>query len=212
MGDSPALRAAIDLLHLPSEVHRIREEPLPGGIPLLLRVAAGEDKALARAMELTNRPEDVVQEAAGFFIEQILFAPNAGSYRVLGASRRTSAHELRGNMALLIRWLHPDLDSGEERSIFIGRVTAAWDNLKTKERRQSYDQAHPLTKHKQSLRQRGNGSQRSTAGGKRPRKFRAALARPNRGESRVQLLETYLFNRPGPVRRALIALLGGMRQ
>jgi hypothetical protein len=35
--------------------------------------------------------------------------------------------ELRRNMALLLRWLHPDL---AERSIFIGRVAAAWNNFK----------------------------------------------------------------------------------
>ncbi len=60
-----------------------------------------------------------MRQAATFFIEQILFAPNADSYRVLGASTSASAGELRRNVALLLRWLHPDLDPRSERSIFV---------------------------------------------------------------------------------------------
>ena len=212
MAGGAALRVAVDLLHLPSDVHRLRDEPLPNGVQLLLRVAAGEDKALATATELTERPENLVQEAAGFFIEQILFAPGTDSYRVLGANNIATARELRGNMALLIRWLHPDLDQGEVRAVFIGRVTAAWDNLKTKERREAYDRAHQQTKKKQAPRHNANSSGPSTTN-VTPRKIRRAN-RVNSGSSnsRIRSLETYLFNRPGPIKRVLIALLGGMRQ
>jgi len=216
MGEFAALRAAIDLLHLPSDVQRLREEPLPSGVPLLLRVAAGEDKALVRATELTERPGEMIQEAAGFFIEQILFAPDTNSYRVLGTSSKATARELRGNMALLIRWLHPDLDQGEERSVFIGRVTAAWDDLKTQERRMDYDRAHPpQTKKKKPQnppRQKTNGSRRSTKGAKSPAKQRTAINHPAYNKNRHHALETYLFNRPGPIKRILLILLGGMRQ
>ena len=212
MEEIAAIRTAIDLLHLPSDVHRVREAPLPDGIPLLLRVAIGEDKALSRATQLTERPNPVVQEAAGFFIEQILFAPDADSYRVLGASPNASARELRGNMALLIRWLHPDLDQGEERSVFIGRVTGAWDNLKTKDRRLAYDAAHPVPNKKQSQRHRGNGAQRSDANNASRRKRPAGLMPSSQAKGRGRSFETYLFQRPGRIRRTLIALLGGMRQ
>ena len=58
-----------------------------------------------------------------FFIEQILFAPDADSYRVLGTAPQATPSELRRNVALLMRWLHPDLDPRGERSVFIGRVT-----------------------------------------------------------------------------------------
>ena len=51
----------------------------------------------------------MVREASAFFIEQILLGPDADSYRVLGADRNAAAAELRRNMALLLRWLHPDM-------------------------------------------------------------------------------------------------------
>jgi hypothetical protein len=139
MSERMALRIAIDLMHVPSQVRLLRLVPLPDDVLVLLRVAAGDDEAETAAALLTGRSRDVVRQAATFFIEQILFAPNADSYRVLGTSSQASASELRRNVALLLRWLHPDLDHPGERSIFIGRVTAAWNDLKTPERRAAYD-------------------------------------------------------------------------
>jgi hypothetical protein len=139
MSDRMALKTAIELMHVPSEVRLLRSKPLPNDVQILLRIAAGEEEAESAAIALTGRSRQAVREAATFFIEQILFAPESDSYRVLGASPEASATKLRTNVALLLRWLHPDLDSDGERSIFIGRVTAAWNDLKTPERRVAYD-------------------------------------------------------------------------
>jgi hypothetical protein len=140
MSDRMALKAAIDLVHVPSQVRLSRAEPLPDGVLILLRIAAGDNEAENTAAVLTDRPRHVVRQAATFFIEQILFAPNADSYRVLGANAQASSGELRRNVALLLRWLHPDLDPHGERTIFVGRVTAAWNDLKTPDRRAAYDE------------------------------------------------------------------------
>jgi hypothetical protein len=139
MSERMALKIAIDLIHVPSQVRLLRSEPLPDGVLMLLRIAAGDAEAGNTASLLADRPLDVVRRAATFFIEQILFAPNADSYRVLGTSARATSTELRQNVALLLRWLHPDLDPAVERSVFIGRVTTAWNDLKTPERRAAYD-------------------------------------------------------------------------
>jgi hypothetical protein len=135
-----ALKIAIDLLHVPSRVRLYRSDPLPDGVPTLLRIVT-DDTEVRAAAALADRPPEVIRQAAAFFIEQILFAPDADSYQVLGASPQASSAELRENMGLLLRWLHPDLDPKGERSIFVGRVTAAWNDLKTLERRAAYDKA-----------------------------------------------------------------------
>jgi curved DNA-binding protein CbpA len=75
-----------------------------------------------------------------FFIEQVLLCPNSDSYRVLGADSQASSGELRRNMALLIKLLHPDKDPQGQRSIFANRVNQAWNDLKTPERRATYDE------------------------------------------------------------------------
>jgi DnaJ-like protein len=139
MLDRMALKIAIDLMHVPSQVRLFRSEPLPDGVLMLLRIAAGDEEAETMAVDLTGRSPEIVRQATRFFIEQILFAPEADSYRALGANPQASPSELRRNVALLLRSLHPDVDRRGERSIFVGRVTTAWNNLKTPERRTAYD-------------------------------------------------------------------------
>ncbi len=111
----------------------------------MLEIAAGETQALERASQLTGRCEVTLKKAAGFFIEQVLLHSGGDAYRILGSDRRTSPIELRRNMALLMRWLHPDVTSGAassnclDRSLFASRITQAWETIKTEERRTAYD-------------------------------------------------------------------------
>jgi hypothetical protein len=164
-----ALKAALDLLHVPSQVRVFRSEPLPDGVPILLRIAAGDDEASEEAALSLDRSREIISSAAAFYIEQILFASNADSYRVLGATPQASAHELRHNVALLMRWLHPDLDPRGERACFVSKVTAAWNNLKTPERRAAYDELCRRSEHRRSKR-KVHGS-----AGKRAAQFAAGV-------------------------------------
>jgi len=158
MESAAALRLAIELVLVPTQVRRVRSQPLPGGVALLLRIAAGDPEAEAEAAYFTARPPDVVRRAAAFFIEQILLSAEADSYRVLGATPQATGAELRRNMALLLRWLHPDMDRRGERSVLAKRVIKAWDTLKTPERRAAYDKSQtgaPHTPRSTSGRHRG---------------------------------------------------------
>ena len=134
-----ALRVALDLLHVPSRVKKARTQPLPRGIDLLLRIAAGDQQAIATSAQLTDRTPEIIRDAAVFFIEQILLSPQSDSYRVLGATADTTSTELRRNMALLVTFFHPDLKSAGPPSVFVNRVTMAWDDVKTPELRDAYD-------------------------------------------------------------------------
>jgi hypothetical protein len=138
--ESAALRIALDLVRVPWRVRLLKAERLPQGVPLLLRIAAGDREAETEAAAMSDKSPDAVREAAAFYIEQILLCPEADSYRVLGASPDADSGELRRNMALLTRWLHPDMDRHGERAVFVGRVTKAWNDLKTPERRAAYDE------------------------------------------------------------------------
>ena len=64
---------------------------------------------------------------------------------MLGAGPEATFGELRRNMALLLRWLHPDHDRRGERAVFAARVTRAWSDLKTQERREMYDRSLRLS-------------------------------------------------------------------
>lgn len=166
MCGSKALRIALDLRSVPSRVRHARTEPLPDGVLLLLQIAAGDVEAEQKALVLVDRSLAEIREASRFFIEQILFAPESDSYRVLGASPDMAAADLRRNMVLLMRWLHPDADDGCERHVFAGRVTTAWEELKTAERRAAYDsrlkKASRPSDTRMRSRKRSAGKQRET--------------------------------------------------
>jgi hypothetical protein len=189
MMDAPAVRVAIDLVHVPSRVRLFRAEPLPEGVVTVLQIAAGDETAEIAAAEAVGRPRELVRRAAAFFIEQILLGPNSDSYRVLGADRNATAAELRRNMALLLRWLHPDMDRKGVRSMFAGRVTQAWGTLKTPERRAAYD--------------------KESARSARPRSARARKQR--RSAAPGKSLGVWRDRPQGLLQRAMRLLLGGAR-
>lgn len=147
MPEYDALDAALVLLKDPVSARKVHDIRLPQGVATVLSVAIGDEEALSGAERHSGADRQTLREAAGFFIEQALLDYHADSYRVLGTNRDTSHEELRRNMALLMRWLHPDLQSlrqaGFDREVFATRVARAWEDLKTEERRQAYDRRNP---------------------------------------------------------------------
>jgi hypothetical protein len=197
MGATMALRAAVELIHMPSRVRMARSEALPTGVDILLRIAAGEEEAEQAGIAATGRSREVIRRAAAFFIEQVLFCPNADSYRVLGADPQASTADLRRNMALLVRWLHPDMDRQGERSVFATRVTLAWNDLKTPERRAIYDEARRATlapKRSKSHRKSGNGAGgKQVLAGQRHRRARWGPSRARVDEKQSLMSRAWLF-------------------
>jgi hypothetical protein len=172
MMDHSTIWMAVDLMQAPSRVKLVRTAPLPSDVSTLMRIAAGDEEVMREAVAATGRPHATVREAAAFYIEQILLYPDADSYRVLGARHDASNAELRRNMALLIRWLHPDQQNRSERSVFTTRVTKAWNELKTDEKRAAYDQSRrsalinkSLFRKKQTAQKGPSGSRASQNGG-----------------------------------------------
>ena len=139
MTDLAAIKVAMGVLHLPASLRRVRSEPLPSGVDAVLRIAAGDAEPEREAAEHTERSPDVIRQAAVFYIEQVLFSPDSNNYRVLGATPEASPQDLRRNMALLMTWLHPDKNPSGERAVLAARVTAAWDTLRSPDRRAAYD-------------------------------------------------------------------------
>src|SRR5271165_2668189 len=75
-----ALKAALALAVFPSTRRRLRNAPLPQGVALLLRIVTDDREVIdACAKRLQRRPEEL-QEAAAFYIEQILLTPRADCY------------------------------------------------------------------------------------------------------------------------------------
>ena len=145
MPSAEALAAALSMVKSPQLTSRAREVPLPQGVTFLLQVAAGEPDAVEEACRLTDQTEKHLRKAAGFFVEQVLLTQPIDHYRVLGCNRKSSNRDLRRHMALMMKWLHPDVAGdgspklGFDKSLYANRVTEAWEALKTDERRAVYD-------------------------------------------------------------------------
>ena len=190
-----ALRLALDLFCLPTQVRTLRDSPLPSDLLILLKIAAGEEEAIKQAVAASTQPPERIREAAAFFIEQILLFPGANSYRVLGATSDATTTELRRNMALLLRWLHPDVDRDNVRSIFTTRVTRAWNDLKTPDRQLAYDLSQSLVQAEKSL-SRSKGKSRGSKGRshRRPPNPQSEAKTPTQllyGESPLTLLRRF---------------------
>ena len=129
MSDADALKIAIDLFFLPSQVRATRARPLPKGTKFLLLIAAGDGDAMRNAQGLSNRSSTAIREAAIFFVEQILLERDADAYRTLGLDHNAPTTELRAHMALLMKWLHPDLNNDERRSTMARQVIRSWKQV-----------------------------------------------------------------------------------
>jgi hypothetical protein len=169
MTRSSALHTAIALFREPTRVKHTRSAELPDDISFLLRLVSRDQEAIEHAVGVSQRPADFVVAAAEFFTEQILLAPSADSYRTLGGSPDVPREKLRWHMVMLLKWLHPDAGCDETRAMLAVRVTRAWNNLKTQERRASYDANRPevaaraLLRHAASVR-KTQGPYRSKPG------------------------------------------------
>ena len=201
-----AVRIAIDLMQFPAQTRNLRSKPLPDDVAALLQIASGDDEVTRGAAETVCRTTKVVREAAEFYVIQILLAPDADSYRVLGAKPEADAGELRRNMALLLRWLHPDLDPKGQHSMFASRVTRAWNDVKTPERRAAYNARQaphkPASKKSRSERERSAAQQMGTV--LKRRAPRSVETRP----TSHRLSRVYTPRPIGFLHRLLIHLLG----
>jgi hypothetical protein len=190
MDGGAALRLALDLLREPWGVRLVRERALPEGVLLLLNVAAGDEASEAAAADASGRPREAVKQAASFFIEQILLAPDSDCYRVLGARPDATSPELRRNMALLMRWLHPDIAREGDQSVFAARIAEAWSKLKTPERRAAYDSERQTAAANRRAQRAASG-----AGTQYPRSRRAAVGAGRRRGGLPRVL-AFLLGKP----------------
>lgn len=136
-----ALEWALALLQAPGERHLLRQRPLPDGMEALLGIAAGVmPDALARAAAAFGESQARLREAAQFYVREVLFFPQADAYRVLGVRPEASFEQIKTHHRLLQSWLHPDRPHSEEDAVFAARVNAAWNQLRSPQRRQAYDE------------------------------------------------------------------------
>ncbi len=134
-----ALELALALLRMPAQRHALRDRPLPADIDQILPIVAGSRDALATAAQATGEPERVILEAVQFYLQEVLFFPEADAYRILAVPHDAEIDHIQQHHRQLQRWLHPDRRGNDLESGFASRVNQAWNALRSQERRQAYD-------------------------------------------------------------------------
>jgi hypothetical protein len=122
------IELALDLARMPALARRSAAPPLPPNIVELMRIAAGFPEACQAAVAQTGEPRHVVIESARFYLQQVLFRPDADCYRILGVQPSTSRATAREHMRWLLEWLHPDRNNNNNSwdTVYAERVLKAW--------------------------------------------------------------------------------------
>jgi hypothetical protein len=131
MAQPHAIELALDLARMPALARSSIIPPLPPNIIELMRIAAASPEACKAAAARTGEPTGVVIEAARFYLQQVLFRPDADCYRILGIQRTASRATARDHMRWLLEWLHPDRNHNSWDAVYAERVLKAWREVST---------------------------------------------------------------------------------
>ncbi len=134
-----ALEQALALHATPGRLPIFLDLPLPGGVLLLIRIAAGDAEAIAGALPRSGKSQQLVTEAAVLYIQQILFHEGADSYCLLGVASDADMASVKEHYRWLMRWLHPDRHPDRWEVVYSERVNRAWNSLNSEQRRSDYD-------------------------------------------------------------------------
>jgi hypothetical protein len=126
MAQPHVIEVALDLARMPALARSSVVPPLPRNIIELMRIAAAVPEACQVAAAKTGEPSSVLIEAARFYLQQVLFRPDADCYRILGIERTASRATARDHMRWLLEWLHPDRNHNGWDAIYAERVLKAW--------------------------------------------------------------------------------------
>ena len=134
MAQSHVIELALDLARMPALARSSAVPPLPPNIVELMRIAATCPEASQTSVAQTGEPTRVVVEAARFYLQQMLFRPDADCYRILGIHPTVSRMTARSHMHWLLEWLHPDRNSNGWDAVYAERVLKAWREVSTANR------------------------------------------------------------------------------
>jgi hypothetical protein len=131
MAQPHVIELALDLARMPALARSSAVPPLPPNIIELMRIAATCPEACQTAVAQSGEPTRVVVEAARFYLQQMLFRPDADCYRILGIKPTASRMTARSHMHWLLEWLHPDRNSNGWDAVYAERVLKAWREVST---------------------------------------------------------------------------------
>jgi hypothetical protein len=126
MAQRHVIELAFDLTRMPALARSPVLPPIPPDVIELIRIAAASPEACKAAAAKTGEPIAVVIEAARFYLQHVLFRPEADCYRILGIEPNATRTTARSHMRWLMQWLHPDRNHNGWDAVYAERVLKAW--------------------------------------------------------------------------------------
>ena len=126
MAQPHVIELALDLARMPALATSPGAPAIPPNIGELMRIAAGFPEACEAAVAKTGEPTRVVIEVARFYLQQVLFRPDADCYRILGIKPNETRATARDHMRWLLEWLHPDRNNNSWDAVYAERILKAW--------------------------------------------------------------------------------------
>ena len=148
MGQLHVIELALDLARMPTLARTSVLPAIPRNIIELMRIAAASPEACQAAVAKTGQPTQVVVEAARFYLQQMLFRPEADCYRILGLEPNASRATAREHMRLLLQWVHPDHNNNSWDAVYAERVLRAWREVSASDWPAQGDSATPVSSNK----------------------------------------------------------------
>lgn len=136
---SDAVDLMLGVFRSPGRSAVLRTRELPDGVLDVIRIAAGDEQAIAAASASTSLDQADLGTAAGLLLQNLFFFDGADSYRTLGVRPDADAAQIKRHYRWLVRWLHPDRNPESMHGVFVDRINRAWNSIRTPERRSRYD-------------------------------------------------------------------------
>jgi hypothetical protein len=136
---SDAVDLMLGVFRSPGRSAVLRTRELPDGVLDVIRIAAGDEQAIAAAKASTALDQADLGTAAGLLLRNLFFFDGADSYRTLGVRPDADPAQIKKHYRWLVRWLHPDRNPESMHGVFVDRINCAWNSIRTPERRSRYD-------------------------------------------------------------------------
>jgi hypothetical protein len=129
MDEHDALRMAVSMYRQPLLKSRYHSKPIPRGMLLLIKIAAGSEDTCQEASEELQESPQLLRDASVFYLQQVLAKPQLDAYGCLCLAPGAAAAAINLHKRWLLKWLHPDRNSNRWETVLFQRVLGAAEKL-----------------------------------------------------------------------------------
>lgn len=158
MSDKSAAEIAVELFAEPRLAARLAGQPLHRDVLSLIRIASGDHSSLGVFPEAIARDPDKCEKLAIFYIQQVMFTPEATPKRLLGLRPADDLTRVKEHKRWLLKWLHPDRNHNKWEQGYFQRVTEAAKKLE--------ENPEPVERAEASVLRTFSGRKRSAVSGR----------------------------------------------